>query len=47
MNTIESTVLSKTYHGGKDLALDRVSLVVDSGQVLPLRGKGAGKDRPA
>lgn len=44
MKAIESTLLSKTYHGGKDPALDRVSLVVDSGQVFTLLGRnGAGK----
>jgi len=44
LKAIESTLLSKTYHGGKDPALDRVSLVVDSGQVFTLLGRnGAGK----
>ena len=44
LKAIESTLLSKTYHGGKNPALDRVSLVVDSGQVFTLLGRnGAGK----
>ncbi len=44
MKAIESTLLSKTYHGGKNPALDRVSLTVDSGQVFTLLGRnGAGK----
>ncbi len=44
MKAIESTLLSKTYHRGKDPALDRVSLVVDSGQVYTMLGRnGAGK----
>ncbi len=41
---MESTLLCKTYHGGKDPALDRVTLAVDSGQVFTLLGRnGAGK----
>lgn len=44
MKAIESTLLSKTYHGGKNPALDRVTLTVDSGQVFTLLGRnGAGK----
>ena len=44
LKAIESTLLCKTYHGGKNPALDRVSLVVDSGQVFTLLGRnGAGK----
>ncbi len=44
MKAIESTLLSKTYHGGKNPALDRVTLVVDPGQVFTLLGRnGAGK----
>ena len=44
MKAIESTLLSKTYHGGKTPALDRVSLTVDTGQVFTLLGRnGAGK----
>jgi len=43
LKAIESTLLSKTYHGGKNPALDRVTMVVDSGQVFTLLGRnGAG-----
>lgn len=44
MKAIESTLLSKTYHRGKNPALDRVTLTAGSGEVLTLLGRnGAGK----
>ena len=44
LKVIESTLLCKTYHGGKNPALDRVTLSVDTGQVFTLLGRnGAGK----
>jgi len=44
LKAIDSILLSKIYHGGKNPALDRVSLAVDTGQIFTLLGRnGAGK----